>query len=174
MIDFDISTICIGIIIFAVLTLIRKWYKNKKRYVFQILMFVYLMMVIEKTLFPIEFIDLEYNIWDRINLVPFSEGLTQNGILNIIMTVPFGFLLPCIYKDISAKRMLLLSVSIGLIIESLQLGIALIAGFTFRIIDIDDVIFNFIGSIIGYGIYLLVGFCVKLLHSANTNKDGKV
>ena len=61
MIDFDISTICIGIIIFAVLTLIRKWYKNKKRYVFQILMFVYLMMVIEKTLFPIEFIDLEYN-----------------------------------------------------------------------------------------------------------------
>ena len=99
MIDFDISTICIGIIIFAVLTLMRKWYKNKKRYVFQILMFVYLMMVIEKTLFPIEFIDLEYNIWDRI---------------------------------------------------------------------------NFIGSIIGYGIYLLVGFCVKLLHSANTNKDGKV
>ena len=137
-------------------------------------MFVYLMMVIEKTLFPIEFIDLEYNIWDRINLVPFSEGLTQNGILNIIMTVPFGFLIPCIYKDISAKRMLLLSAFIGVIIESLQLGIALIAGFTFRIIDIDDVIFNFIGSIIGYGIYLLVGFCVKLLHSANTNKDGKV
>ena len=109
-----------------------------------------------------------------IDLVPFSEGLTQNGILNIIMTVPFGFLIPCIYKDISAKRMLLLSVFIGVIIESLQLGIALIAGFTFRIIDIDDVIFNFIGSIIGYGIYLLVGFCVKLLNSANTNKDGKV
>lgn len=44
MIDFDISIICIGITIFAILTLIRKWYKNKKRYLFQILMFVYLMM----------------------------------------------------------------------------------------------------------------------------------
>ena len=145
---------------------ITEWYKNKKRYVFQILMFVYLMMVIEKTLFPIEFIDLEYNIWDRINLVPFSEGLTQNGILNIIMTVPFGFLLPCVKRgSITAFKALLYALLLSICIEILQ---PLINGA--RSSDITDVITNTIGGIIGYTAYVVCKpFIIKVLfHWENT------
>ncbi|PFR51775.1 VanZ family protein, partial [Bacillus cereus] len=41
---------------------------------------------------------------------------------------------------------------LGVLLETLQLLSALYAGFTFRYVDINDVIFNCMGVILGYGI----------------------
>lgn len=64
--------------------------------------------------------------------------------------------------------MFILGVLLGCLLESLQLVIALIVGFTFRYIDINDVIFNFCGVVLGYSLFKIFMFAFKLsVHKLN-------
>lgn len=47
-----------------------------------------------------------------------------------------------------------------MIIESLQLIISLLLKYNYRVIDINDVIFNFIGIITGYFIFRIFSFII--------------
>ncbi|WP_420488141.1 VanZ family protein [Gottfriedia acidiceleris] len=51
---------------------------------------------------------------------------------------------------------------IGVIIESLQGLIALLNGFSDRVVDLNDVIFNFSGTLIGYCIFKLFSYLFRL------------
>ena len=92
------------------------------------------------------------------NLVPFIDVLYGRGdfirqiILNVIMTMPFGFLFP-LMKSKNAKllKTILYTFLLSLIIEILQ-PIIINGG---RTSDITDIITNVIGGIIGYIIYLI-------------------
>ncbi len=72
---------------------------------------------------------------------------------NVLMFIPLGVLLPLCVKKINNKNILLYAISIPLIIEILQ-------PFIGRNFDIDDIIMNFLGIIIGY---LIVIYTKKLL-----------
>lgn len=72
---------------------------------------------------------------------------------NIILFIPYGFLLPSLYK-IKGKCVVLLGLSLSLFIELFQL-------FLPRWTDIDDIILNTFGTFIGY---LLYKYCVKIYH----------
>lgn len=92
---------------------------------------------------------INYSIFKgTINLNPFS-GLDFSFVLNIIMCIPFGFLVPFIWKSYrSIYKTALLGAGFSLLIEISQL-------FTTRATDIDDLIANTCGAFLGYMIWKL-------------------
>jgi glycopeptide antibiotics resistance protein len=93
-----------------------------------------------------------------INLIPLAT-LTladlKTSLLNILLMVPFGFGLPFI-TNLRMKRVIVAGALFSIGIELLQLITGLIAQMTFRVTDINDVLFNTIGVVIGYTLF--VGF----------------
>lgn len=81
-----------------------------------------------------------------VNLVPFSD--TGIGyILNIIMCMPLGFLLPFIWKEYrNVSKTVLTGTMFSMLIEVTQL-------FNFRTFDIDDLTANICGTFLGFVIW---------------------
>ena len=133
-------------------------------YLFVLAIFwVYALMVIGMTLFPIV-IDNEVRLPLRINLVPFYIGqptrFTYMRVLetvaNLLMTVPFGLLLPLL-RPICPRRFPLVALGLGFGLELAQLLIALLTGNgSFRVTDINDVLLNGLGAMLGYGLFRLI------------------
>ena len=71
---------------------------------------------------------------------------------NMLMFIPMGIMLPLVFKNINKKNIFVIAILITLSIEILQPIVG-------RSFDIDDIIMNFIGSIIGY---LAVTIFIKL------------
>ncbi len=96
------------------------------------------------------------------NFVPFTtivpyvlgyKGLIIAGVNligNVALLVPIGLLLPLVYKDITWKKSLVVAVASGLSIELLQTVLRV------GIFDIDDVILNALGVMIGYGAFVII------------------
>ncbi len=80
------------------------------------------------------------NIVPMVNMI---EGLTAT-VLNIILFIPLGFMLPLIWnKYRSAKTTLLFGLGVSALIEISQI-------FTLRATDVDDLITNTVGTLLGY------------------------
>ncbi len=179
-IDFDFLTAIICVVIWAIITYILKFIKKKDNMyiLFFSLFFAYLCEVINYTQFPIYFSSsmrkqCGQTIFNTANYIPLLYLNSKNirtSVLNIVLTIPFGFFIP-FFKKIRMKSIILYSLLIGVSIELLQLIIALIVGFTFRYLDINDVIFNFIGSLIGYLIYIIVIKIFRKLYNKFNIKD---
>ena len=109
---------------------------------------------------------------DEINLIPFlwiTEGV-RPYIENILLFMPLGFMLPCIWKKYEVLWKTALSgIAFSLIIELSQM-------FNNRVTDIDDLLTNTLGAFIGWVIFrLLKGHLSKLqdkvtVHSTNIEK----
>ncbi|MBQ7922836.1 MAG: VanZ family protein [Clostridia bacterium] len=70
---------------------------------------------------------------------------------NVIMFVPLGFFIPCVFPKADAfRRSMLYALIIILSIEIIQLATLLGS------LDIDDVLLNMIGAVIGYGIFMML------------------
>lgn len=85
---------------------------------------------------------------DKINLIPFSRGadIIESG-LNILLFVPFGFIVPIVFRNFTkVKDIAKAGFAFSLLIELSQL-------LNIRSTDIDDLIFNTMGAVIGYIIY---------------------
>lgn len=68
---------------------------------------------------------------------------------NILIFMPVTFLLACIYEKMhSIKNILLISIGMSLFIEFIQFFIG-------RSVDIDDLILNVIGGVLGYIMYMI-------------------
>lgn len=90
------------------------------------------------------------------NLIPFKTiiayGHADKGLLiaginllgNIILLVPFGFLMKALFRNLSWQNKILIAVGAGLAIEGTQVMLHI------GIFDIDDVILNAIGVVVGY------------------------
>ncbi|MBS4539383.1 VanZ family protein [Clostridium sp. D2Q-11] len=185
MVDFDKLTMTISLVILF-LSLI--YIKKKKRVtnvylIFFSIFFIYLIGVLKYTIFPIpldpfmrEVMSRETTFLNGVNLIPFNfksmEYLLHNQILlNIILSIPFGFGISYITK-ISKKKLLSYGIFFGVIIELTQLIISLILGYTYRYIDINDVILNFVGVIIGYFIFKAFAMIfIKIVEKFNIKLD---
>ncbi|NKQ20208.1 glycopeptide resistance protein VanZ-F [Brevibacillus laterosporus] len=97
----------------------------------------------------------------EINLLPFSsEGITTY-ILNIILFMPLGFLLPTIWPQFrTIKNTACTGFFFSLAIELRQL-------LNHRITDIDDLLMNTLGAIIGY---LLCRALFKMIYKRGEKK----
>lgn len=79
-----------------------------------------------------------------INLIPFSSGGILTYLLNLIMLMPLGFLLPFIWKEYRPfGKVLAAGFGFSFLIEIFQL-------FNRRLSDVDDLIMNTLGACVGY------------------------
>lgn len=141
-----------------VFVFLKKWkIQGRDRLFLNTLMYLYLSCLLCVTLMPvITSIPFVFNHpYVPMNLVPFIDVSERRGdflrqiILNIIMTVPFGFLFPLLQNK-TAK----FSRTVAFCFL-MSLGIELLQPFNFRSSDITDVITNVIGAMIGYGFYMI-------------------
>lgn len=118
------------------------------------LMYVYLTFVLYFTLMPIvTSLPFIFNHpYVPMNLMPFHDLIEGKGdflrqvVLNVVMTIPFGFLLPLTkQKKCGFVKTVLYTFGLSLCIEFLQ---PLLSGF--RSADITDIITNTVGGMIGY------------------------
>lgn len=93
--------------------------------------------------------------WNPVgNIIPFRDkqvdGYRFQVTMNVIMFMPFGFLIPMIWRELrGALRMVFTSLSGSLLIELIQL-------FSYRKTDVDDLIMNTLGGLTGYLIALFL------------------
>lgn len=99
----------------------------------------------------------DINNYSGVNLIPFAEIFRYsfesklfyyNVIGNIMMFIPIGFIVSSYLKPKKVWPNLIIGIIVSLTIESVQLNIG-------RSFDIDDIILNTIGCVIGYLSYLL-------------------
>jgi len=151
-IDFIVLAILYAVVFF------NKWRaKGKAKLAVYTLMYIYISLVLYVTLMPIV-VSLPF-IFDHpyvsMNIIPFVDYIFGRGdavrqiILNIIMMVPFGFLLPLV------KKQNLLSCLFWTFLFSLGIELAQPLINVFRAADITDLITNTAGGFLGYLLYLV-------------------
>ncbi len=167
--DLLILLIC-SLIWICIITYLRL--KKKKSFVFLIfftLFYVYIVKVLDYTLFQFQsLIILKYfmpklilngqTAGDSLNLIPLiglSAQDIQTSLLNILLFIPFGFGLPFVI-DFRMRKVVVFGAIISIFIELSQFMTGMLAKITFRIADINDLIFNTLGVTIGY--ILFIGF----------------
>ena len=136
----------------------RRWRsQGRDRLLVNTLMYAYLSLVLYFTMMPVvvsipSMLDHPYK---PMNLVPFIDVSLGRGdffrqvLLNVIMTMPFGFLFP-LTRDRRAR--------FGATVFScflMSLGIELLQPFFDRSSDVTDLITNVTGGVLGYGLYVL-------------------
>lgn len=146
------------------------WVKNKNvnwnRELQLLLVYICIVVIVRFTFCPFGKVDgkIQPLIFDiekmfpfRINLLPFvylfDYEIINEAVLNFagntLMFVPVGIVFPIVYKKLDTHiKVLTAGVGFSLAIEILQLP------FYDRVSDIDDVILNSLGYILGYLIYL--------------------
>lgn len=162
-------------LIFAAIWLIVRssiWIKNRhidlKREAVLLLMYINLAVIIRFTFFPMATVDghVQPLVFDvatafpfRVNFIPFAHlfdyeskrDLLLNVIGNAAMFIPSGIVLPIVYKNLNRFwKVFLAGAGISLCIEMIQLP------FSVRATDIDDLILNTVGVIVGYGMYAFI------------------
>ncbi|MCI8271597.1 MAG: VanZ family protein [Erysipelotrichaceae bacterium] len=165
----------IVLILLYVFILYKKWkVKGKDVLLVNTIMYIYLSFVLYFTLMPIiTALPFIFNHpYISMNLVPFIDVLDGRGDfarqvgLNVVMTIPFGFLLPLVKKaNVKVSKVVLYTFLLSLFIELLQPLIN-----DFRSSDITDLITNVIGGFIGYLLYLIFKpLTTRVLNYINKN-----
>jgi len=148
---------------------------NWKRESLLLLFTIYLFALLSITIFPIAFRKIyESGSFVSINLIPFkyvirsigTVGASYNGditfhvgliaknvIGNLMLLFPFGLIVPVLWKNtdkLSYRVLYGLILTVG--IESIQF-MQMYFGFSMgRVVDVDDIILNALGFIIGYSV----------------------
>lgn len=143
---------------------------------------IYLLAVINKIAFPIRLPDRwpAFQTWDEfaftlstmVNLIPgnygnmFSDlaaGMIGPNIIfweifgNILLTVPFG-LGVSLFSPMPGRRIIGWALAAGLTLEGIQFLIMVGIGPNTRAVDINDVLLNALGVLVGYAIYRAAAF----------------
>ena len=149
-----------ALIIVEAILFIRK--VGAKRKVMIGLFVVYITLALSVTLFPIPFQEI-YPSGYEYNFIPFKSiadslnaGLRPalTSVLgNVILTMPFGFLITLLKDNKKFLNVLIFVVAFSFAIELTQHIIGIGIGYRYRNVDIDDLILNTIGGIIGWFIY---------------------
>lgn len=156
----------VGIV--ALVAILAFLFRRKQRLAYLLffsVFWIYILFVLKETLFPIQvaggYVEAMRQVpfLSHVNLVPLYFGRfgLSSGILvgiakNILLTVPCGFGINFISR-LRARDFLWLAVAVGLGIETVQLVISLLLRYPYRVIDINDALFNTIGVWVGYGLF---------------------
>ena len=148
----------------------------RKRELQLMLVYICIVVVARFTFFPFGKVDgqIQPLVFDaanafppRINLLPFvymadyptRREILLNFIGNTLMFLPLGIVWPSVFKELDTHgKVIAAGIGTSVLIEILQLP------FYSRCSDIDDLILNSLGYLMGYGIYLLVKLCRKKQH----------
>ena len=88
---------------------------------------------------------------ENIGIIPFQSDGLFTYCMNVIMLMPLGFLLPYIWRNFrNPIKVALTGLVFSVFIEFAQLP-------TNRLIDIDDLLMNTLGAVLGYVVWKLIG-----------------
>ena len=183
-------------LIIYIILILGTYKKTSKQKLFIVSMIYFIsVFIIMMTLFPIPVdpVVLQYNRdmgFQYINnIVPFRmiyyivKSETLGGIIyqlggNLIMLFPLGYLIPMATdKKIDLKRAIFIMFCITFCIESAQLIIGKILNFNYRCFDVDDMILNTAGGVLGYIMlkktYPIVRKFIKIPYFENEVKNKK-
>ena len=148
--------------------------------------YIYLMAVAARTLFPIT-INPEMaaalreegvTYFNRANLIPFwfgpyatAESISLAMGQNTLLTLPFGFGINFIART-QKWHFIWLPVLAGLSIEGLQLVISMLLGYPYRVLDVNDLIANAAGALLGYALFRLFRWLVLKVTRARPVRPG--
>ena len=149
-IDFTVLVLLYAFVLF------KRWRpQGRDRLLVNTLLYAYLSLVLYFTMMPVV-VSIPFMLdhpYKPMNLVPFIDVSLGRGdffrqvFLNVIMTMPFGFLFP-LTRGKRAKFG-----ATVLFCFLMSLGIELFQPFFNRSSDITDLITNVIGGALGYGLY---------------------
>ncbi len=149
-IDFTVLVLLYAFVLF------KRWRpQGRDRLLINTLLYAYLSLVLYYTMMPVV-VSIPFMLdhpYKPMNLVPFIDVSLGRGdffrqvFLNVIMTMPFGFLFPLT----RGKRAKFGATVFFCFLMSL--GIELFQPFFDRSSDITDLITNVIGGALGYGLY---------------------
>lgn len=159
--------------------------QNKRNVRIRILFFVYLLIVIKLIIFKYPYEQLEeiagawekgvilegldtanFTLFKTIRMyIKYSYKLNsfENLIGNVAVFVPFGFLLP--YAMESGKNFLIMLLNVFIFVVGIEIFQLFSA---FGAFDVDDILLNCLGAVIGYFLYLIFDKVRK-----NINKKGE-
>jgi len=168
---FDVGTKLLfgAVLIGCVIHLRRRKRKSALYLALFTLFYIYIFKVLDYTLFQFQsLILLKHFIptlmvkgqaagtHNAIPLITLTPHDLKTSLLNILMLVPFGFGMPFI-TNLRLKHIVAIGALFSLCIEFLQFASGLVSGVTFRIGDINDVIFNTLGAAVGYLLFVIIG-----------------
>ena len=156
---FGYEFICQFIAFLIVLRYLSKW-NNRYEIITTTLFATYIIMVFHitgvGTLYDLVRIQPRL-LLGRINLIPFSREINWSGyFLNALMFAPLGIFLPVLWGKFSSfLNVFIYSFGLSLLIEVSQI-------FSLRGCDIDDLIMNTAGAMIGLVFYRVISRFIKL------------
>ena len=148
--------------LYAAIYFLRLKKRDERYRVWFTLLYIYVCMVVCVTLMPFELAIPGANrqALGEINLEPFRDlkrgylGAMSGAVLNCVMFVPLGFLLPTLKKR-GIVKVFCLSLLASLLIEGVQFLYCWGAAANRRSVDVTDVIMNTAGGVIGYVLFRL-------------------
>lgn len=163
-----VAAISIIWVIIRVLSCVKARRFDIRRELVFLLVYICIVVVVRFTFCPFEKVDgrIQPLLFDSDKILPFWLNLKpfvylfdyptmKKALLNLIgntaMFIPLGIVWPAVFKKLNTHgKVIAAGVGVSLTIELLQLP------FFDRATDIDDLILNSVGFLIGYGIYLLI------------------
>lgn len=97
-------------------------------------------------------------VWSSNNFIPFKEIFRynfasrlffKNVVGNLLMFLPYGFFISYYFKSEKPNLVVILTLIASFAIELVQMSIG-------RVFDVDDILLNLGGSLLGYGSYLVL------------------
>jgi glycopeptide antibiotics resistance protein len=161
------------VLLFSALLILfqRKQKKSLIQYIILISFCYYLVKLVSVTFFPFDISFTEearkslLGTQAHPNFVPFRSIIdsidnrtswVQNG-GNLLLLLPFGFYLPLLKRKVLSFKTVVLSGGLfSLTIEILQGCMNYLVGYNYRIVDIDDIILNTIGCLVGYTVFRIL------------------
>lgn len=152
----DLLPVIIIITVIACSLRISYLIKYKKKFIFHkeffnLIFILYIMCLFEVVTFQ----DVNFG---TSNFIPFKEIFrynigsrlfVKNIIGNVLLFLPYGYFISYYLKNKKMLPSLVLTLAVSITIEVVQLNIG-------RTFDIDDIILNAVGGILGSGIYILI------------------
>lgn len=154
--EFSLPMVFISVVVLASLR-IFDIVKNKKEFCFHKEIFVLIFIIYILCLFQVvTYQDNNYAAGN--NLIPFQEIFRhpvgsrlflKNVLGNILLFLPYGFFISHYLKEKKTFPILILTLIVSVAVESTQLMIG-------RVFDIDDILLNVVGGVLGHYCYILV------------------
>ena len=165
-----LTVVLFGLIWLGIVAFLRLNKKKSLTYLlFFTIFYVYLYKVLDYTLWQFQSLLLLKHFVPHLMLNGLRAGKSLNliplvslrlvdvrtSLLNILLMMPFGFGLAFV-TNFRMKKVVVAGLLLSITIEFLQLITGFMANMTFRVADVNDVIFNTLGVSIGYALF--VGF----------------
>ena len=93
---------------------------------------------------------------------------------NALMLAPLAILLPILRSGLARwRRIILICLAVSCAIELVQLSVSFAMGIDYKSFDVDDILLNTVGSIVGFGVFLMGRRIVRTIRVATSRGTGQ-